>query len=301
MLLKNFTNQELLSRMEKLVRTERKITHLVLLHIIEIEDRKLFAELGYDGMYSYLTQGLGYSESSAYRRLQSARLLRKVPEVAIKIEEGKLNLSQLTQVQKMIKDQARTGNATLTTEATKQVLKRIENKSRFETERMLAVEFERPVQIHESIKPQKDSSVRIELTLGQEQFAELELAKSLLSHVCHDGTWSEVVAQLAKAFNKKRQPCPSSLTQSFTAAKSPTLKASRQHIPIKVQRAVYKSADGSCTYTDKVTGKRCESKYQLQIDQIHPWSLGGSNSLENLRLLCRTHNNLSWEKTTTKY
>ena len=57
------SNDDLISRMEKLVRTERKITHLVLLHIAELEERKVYAELGYDGMYSYLTRGLGYSDN----------------------------------------------------------------------------------------------------------------------------------------------------------------------------------------------------------------------------------------------
>lgn len=42
--------------MRKLVRTERKVTHLVVIHIAEIEARKLYADLGFDGMYSYLTQ-----------------------------------------------------------------------------------------------------------------------------------------------------------------------------------------------------------------------------------------------------
>lgn len=77
--LKNISNFELTQRLEKLVRTERKITHLVLLHIIEIEERKLYAEMGFDGMYTFLTRGLGYSEASAYRRLQAARLVKQVP------------------------------------------------------------------------------------------------------------------------------------------------------------------------------------------------------------------------------
>ena len=109
MTLHNIFNDELILRMQKLVRTERKVMHLVLLHIAEIESRKMYADLGFDGMYSYLTQGLGYSESAAYRRLQSARLLRQVPSVAENIEDGSLNLSQLTQVQKCLKESAKNG------------------------------------------------------------------------------------------------------------------------------------------------------------------------------------------------
>ncbi len=316
MSLTQISNQELISRMEKLVRTERKITHLVLLHIVEIEDRKLYAKLGYDGMYSYLTKGLGYSESSAYRRLQSARLLRKVPEIAVKVEEGKLNLSQLTQVQKSLREQTPSGGQALTPSATLEVLEKIENKSAFETEKVLASEFNRPVQVHEAVRPQKDDSVRIELTFTKEQFAELEQAKSLLSHVCHEGNWSEVISQLAKEFNRKKlspakvvmgnveknndltktqteklQSKQRQLTQSFATKKSQEAKRPRQYISIEIKRALFKKSNGCCEFTDQKTGKRCDSKYQLQIDHIRPWSLGGSNQIENLRLLCRTHNN----------
>lgn len=113
--------------------------------------------MGYDGMYSYLTKGLGFSDGAAYRRLQSARLLKQLPEVAKKVEDGALNLSQLTQVQKCLKEVS-----------------------------------------------QKDHSVHLEITLSAEQFAELETAKSLLSHICVDGKWPDIIATLAEKYNKKK-------------------------------------------------------------------------------------------------
>lgn len=204
MSLLNIGNQELLARLEKLVRTERKITHLILVHILEAEDRKLYAERGFDSMYSYLTKGLGYSEASAYRRLQSARLLKQVPTAAEKIEEGSLNLSQLAQVQKCIREQSKRTGEVVSKESTIEILGKIQNKNSFETEKVLAQEFDLPVQMHESLKPQKDESIRIEMTLSKEQFAQLELAKSLLSHVCPEGTWADVISYLATNFNKRK-------------------------------------------------------------------------------------------------
>jgi len=194
---------ELLSRFNKLVRTERKITHLVLLYIAEIETRKIYADLGFDGMYAYLTRGLGYSEGSAYRRLQSARLLKQVPRVAEMIEAGSLNLSQLTQVQKCLKESAKNGES-ISVEQTLEVLTKLENKNSFETQKTLAQEMNSPVVLHEKLKPQQDNSVRIEMTLTKEQFAELEQARSFLSHICPEGSWSEVISTLAKQFNHRK-------------------------------------------------------------------------------------------------
>lgn len=323
MSLRNVSNSELISRLEKLVRTERKITHLVLLHVLEIEERKLYAEMGFDSMYSYLTRGLGYSESSAYRRLQSARLLKKIPAVAEKLEEGSLNLSQLTQVQKCLKEQTQKSGKTLSTMATSQILERLENKNSYETEKVLAIEFNRPIQSHESIKPQKDESVRVEFTLNKEQMAELEQARSLLSHTCPEGTWSEVISYLAKNFNQKKlqvrqneqsnstprnlnyssvldgehtkssaSASNSFLTQSFAATENSRrqVKRPREYISIYKKRELLRKAQYCCEYSDPKTGTKCISKYQLQVDHVKAWAHGGGNNIGNLRILCRTHN-----------
>lgn len=61
-----------------------------------------------------------------------------------------------------------------------------------------------PIQIQEKVKPQRDESIRLEITLTQEQFEELKQTKDLLSHVCPDGSWSAVIAHLAQAHNKKK-------------------------------------------------------------------------------------------------
>lgn len=288
----NTPNDQLIQRFEKLVRTERKVTHLVLLHIAEIEERKIYAELGYDGMYSYLTRGLGYSEGSAYRRLQSARLLKQVPEVSEKVENGCLNLTQLAQVQKAIKGQS--------SEVAQDVLSKIENKNTFETQKVLAVEFGLPIQTHETLKPQADDSVRIALTFTNEQFQELEAAKNLLSHICPEGTWADVIAILAKKFNKKMEKPErkrSDLMKSVNATEvsprqSKNLKP-RKYISIYIRRKILAKAGHCCEYTDPKSKKKCGSRFQLELDHIQPVALGGSNEISNFRILCRTHNALA--------
>ncbi|WP_155722561.1 DUF222 domain-containing protein [Bdellovibrio bacteriovorus] len=200
---KNSSSAEITLQFEKLVRSERKITHLILHYINEIESRKLYAELGFDSMFSYLTKGLGYSESAAYRRIQSARVLKNIPSVADKLESGALNLSQLTQLQKCIKTEITTGNI-VPAEKTQKILESIEFKNGFETSKVLAVEFNQPPQPYEIVKPQSNKTVRLELTVDENDFNELKRARDLLSHVCPEGTWSDVIITLAKKFNKTK-------------------------------------------------------------------------------------------------
>lgn len=264
-------NHELLTRLEKLSRTERKITHLILWHILEVETRKLFADRGFSSCFEYLTQGLGYSEGSANRRLQSARLLRQVPQIGEKIEAGSLNLSQLSQVQRCIRLQNKSGE-TITTEKAEQILSEVENKNTFETQKILAQEFNFLLQPAEKLIPHKDNSIKLEIIFTEEQMKELELAKSMLSHSCSQGTWAEVISYLAKSHNKKPK------------------STARNYMPVQIRRELFDKANRICEYVDPLTHRKCTSKYQLQIDHLVPVSKGGNNQAANLRILCRTHN-----------
>jgi 5-methylcytosine-specific restriction endonuclease McrA len=53
----------------QIAQSEREILSQVLLHIREVDRRKLFAALGFTSLFDYLTRGLKYSEGSAQRSL----------------------------------------------------------------------------------------------------------------------------------------------------------------------------------------------------------------------------------------
>jgi hypothetical protein len=217
----NFTiisNIELHDRMIRLARTERKLTHHILLHINEIESRHLHLELGFGSMIDYLTKALGYSEGSAYRRLQSARLLKSNPTIAAKIEDGSLNLSQLTQVQRHIRAEKVQGHE-IKTELVHEILCKIENKNTFQTSQELAIAFDVPAKEQEILKPQKDKSVRMEFTFTEEQFENLKQAREYLSHVTHENSWADVIAELANKFvdaKKGRAICLTEKNRTIT-------------------------------------------------------------------------------------
>ena len=60
-------------------------------------------------------------------------------------------------------------------------------------------------------------------------------------------------------------------------------------IPMAIKRRVWQRDDGRCSYVDPRTGRRCASRYLLQIDHEIPYALGGSAEPGNLRLLCFAH------------
>ncbi len=60
--------------------------------------------------------------------------------------------------------------------------------------------------------------------------------------------------------------------------------------------SVFKNSGGRCEYIDSKTKRRCESRHLLEIDHIQPRARGGTNELQNLRILCRSHNLFAAQK-----
>ncbi|UYL08444.1 HNH endonuclease [Bdellovibrio sp. SKB1291214] len=331
MILSALSNEELSGRLETLAHSERKITHLILIHINEMESRRLYAELGFDSMFRYLTRHLKYSEDAAYRRLSAARLLKKSPEIANRLENGSLNLTQLAQVQSALRQDAKfnLNDSTIASDGIPQILDKIENKSSFETKKTLTQEFKLPIAKHEVLEPQRDDSVRLEITLTTEQLKTLETARDLMSHLLPNGNWADFLTLLAekqiqKILGKdvletsksetgkllkptsdiendtKRSSLDVScltkveLVQESLPAKSSThsflAARKRGHIKATTKRGLLAAANYRCEYKNQNTGIKCDSKYQLQIDHIQPIALGGKDDKQNLRVLCRTHN-----------
>ena len=70
---------------------------------------------------------------------------------------------------------------------------------------------------------------------------------------------------------------------------TPKTPASGRAIPAAVKRQVWQRDGGRCSYLDRRTGRRCNSRHLIEIDHILPYALGGGADPENLRLLCHAH------------
>ena len=75
----------------------------------------------------------------------------------------------------------------------------------------------------------------------------------------------------------------------------PTVRRVSRHIPAAIRRAVYERDGGRCRYVDK-KGRRCTEQHRLEFHHHHPYGLGGSHTLEDVRLMCRSHNLLVAEQ-----
>src|SRR4051812_26788436 len=108
--LKSLSNEVLHSETRQAVIKERVATTIVLHHLREVERRRLFSAMAYSSLFEYCQKELGYSESSAQRRISSMRLMKELPEIETQIEDGKLSLSVIAQAQSFFRQEAREGS-----------------------------------------------------------------------------------------------------------------------------------------------------------------------------------------------
>ncbi|HEY2954716.1 MAG TPA: HNH endonuclease, partial [Candidatus Eisenbacteria bacterium] len=113
--------------------------------------------------------------------------------------------------------------------------------------------------------------------------------RALVSHEVPSGELSlvlETALRIAKAEVEKRK---------FGATARPGRSRGSRHIPAAVRRAVHERDGGRCAFVSDA-GKRCAATRFLEIDHIEPVARGGEATLENLRLLCRAHNQYAAER-----
>lgn len=62
------------------------------------------------------------------------------------------------------------------------------------------------------------------------------------------------------------------------------LGESRPYIPLTIRTAVFERDGSRCV--------SCGTTEDLTLDHIYPWSLGGPDTVDNLRVLCRPCNSI---------
>ena len=301
------TNAELEFELKRASTDERILTKRIVELVAEALRRKLWAGRGHASAHRWLVVEFGYSDSSAGRRLDAARLLCDVPDVAEKLATGELTLSGLSQLQSAIHQEEKRTGEKVTAEAKKDVVKKIENQSSAATARTVSAEFPEVSRApRESLKPAGADGWMLTVGLDSAQKAALERARELLSHSHPGATWAEVIAHLAADHAKRADPVARAERRAATAPKMPQgftatedvqrPSLARRPLPRAVRDAALAKAGGACEFTDPRTGARCGDRVRVEVDHVLPKALGGTDEAINLRCLCATHNRSEAER-----
>jgi 5-methylcytosine-specific restriction endonuclease McrA len=147
-----------------------------------------------------------------------------------------------------------------------------------------------------------ESGWSLRVTIDRACKEDLETLTSLLSHKISDGDLAAVLHEAIRCAIEKhgrrkggvapqrqrktdREPRPCADPAAPTST-----------IPATVRREVWKRDGGRCAWVGP-DGRRCNSRWQLELDHIQPQALGGPSTLDNLRVACKPHNMLHAEQT----
>jgi hypothetical protein len=88
--------QQLAGLLRGLLSHERTTRTDFLVYLEEFDRRCFALTLGYGSLFDYCTRGLGLSSSAAYRRIATARMLRRFPELEPMLRDGRLSTTTAT-------------------------------------------------------------------------------------------------------------------------------------------------------------------------------------------------------------
>ena len=314
MRMNTLNNYDLLARTKTLVAEERRTTLALIDCLEEVQRRRLYTELGYASLWEFATKYLGLSEGSAQRRILAMRLVREEPSAKEALASGELTFTNAAKIQAFAQKQEKEGQSI----DTKEVIDQVKNKTQQECERLLMEKAPEKLPDDRKRTVSSKGDQELKFVVSAETFSQLEELKGLLAHSKPRATYAELLQYLLnemlprlkrkKGISKSTATVAASKTKDVTTPRTdvtsetprthlvpPTLRnytpaaTPRVYIPATIRKSIWHRSQGRCEFTAS-TGRRCESRFQLELDHKHPLALGGSHQIENLRILCREHN-----------
>ena len=331
--LSHVSNGELLKNLHDLVARDRITTVELLAHLGEVEARKLFAPAGYPSMHKYCVLHLGLDPEVAYKRVHAARAARRFPQIFDALAQGRLTVTVVVMLEPHLEDQTgaelirvaerktkaevelllarrfpRADLPTLIQPVVQEMSRNLDldpNRAFRTSDACSPVAAPEPANLAPMapnptpvapprIAPLSAESYKLQLTIRKETHDLLRRAQELLGFQVPSGDIDSVLRrglELLVSQLEKRKFAATSSPRKATPRKSDNPR----HIPARVKREVWSRDQGRCTFVGD-GGRRCDTRCDLEFDHVTPVAQGGETSATNLRLRCRTHNQLEAER-----
>jgi len=150
-----------------------------------------------------------------------------------------------------------------------------------------------------SIRPTAPGRYKVQFTASATLRDKLERLQDLMPQadlaVVIEVAVSEKLARLeARRFGAVRAPREASGKAMACRPPGPVgaggkKTTSSRRIPAAVRRTVWERDGGRCRYVD-AQGRRCDATRRLELHHRYPFGYGGGPTVDNICLMCRTHN-----------
>ncbi len=335
------TAREDTTRLAELLKREHLAMADFLVALAAFDEARGWADMGYRSLFYFLLRELGLPKGPAYYRMTAAGLIRKYPELVEPLRDGRLHLSSVTQLARVItpenraevpsrffhlsKREAKEVVAELVPAAApplRTVVTQVRSAAQAPTSAALVLPDEPapahpgqtrhmgeapeivpppPRQQRAQVDPLTAEKSRLHVTVSRRLLEKLSAAQDALSH-SHPGASEETIIEVgldlilqrhAKRRGlgaKPRRPLPPSPPAGErTGERGPSRS---RLVPAHVWRAVWKRDRGCCAWP-LANGGVCASTDQIELDHVNGWALGAGTTVEETRLLCRWHQDVS--------
>ncbi len=326
--LQSIPDDELLHRLAELMGQSRRAEADIVAHIAEVEERRLFARQAFPSMFAYCMDVLHLSEAEAYLRISAARASRKHPILLTMLADGRLHLTLLAphltcenrerllerathrskrQIEELIAAIAPRPDVPA-------VMRKIPERRTLPTAGHLVVP-ERGESLGQGqvptielfldgvaalaasaspvspsvVQPLSPGRYRVQFTASAEFHQKLERLRALMGSKAMDGDLAVVIEEAVTEKLERLEARRFARTRAPRKVSGRPRQGQARHIPAAVRRAVWERDGGRCRYVDEQS-RRCKERDQLNFHHGHPYGLGGEHSVQNIRLMCRAHN-----------
>jgi hypothetical protein len=316
--------------------SQRTSTAALLADLAEIEERRIHATAGYPSMYAWCMAELGMTDDAVVDRIIAARTARKYPAIFAMLADGRLHLTAVLLLEKHLTagnattlleasaGRTKSGIAEMlaarfpSTEILPMVLTSQACAHSPVPERVAPSVFVTPNEFREDAAASKNSPapatipalMRASEPAAPSKVAPIAAGRHLFQFMGDDAQRDLLVAvqdligpdgagdigmiffralELLKSRLEKRKFATTAKPRTTVGTKS------SRGIPAHVRRAVSERDEHRCTFVG-THGRRCPARRGLEFDHIVPIARGGESTVGNVRLLCRTHNQLEAER-----
>ncbi len=283
--------------------------------LVKIEAKKVYLEQGHASLTEYSQKALGLSRDVCWNLVTIVHKSKAIPELRHAVQMGVLPLSKARQIAPH-----------LTKENSQKFIALAQAMPREKLQEALAKESPKIPSVEERARVINATQAELSLCLPKEVMEKIRRAQDRVSE--SQKKWvglAETLEQVVEFYLQHKDPkekarrhevrknkAPVSVKQSHRTVRESAAAArdsefnfrhinkprtkiqtiGRIPIPAGIKHEVIIKNAHQCTYQDPRTKLRCEKERFLHIHHKLPVTMGGTNALENLTMLCSAHHRL---------
>src|SRR5437588_4959050 len=329
------SSSDLRSATWDLVRRSHGLDAALLVHLGEIEERKVYLDWSFPSMFAYCVEELGFSEDVACNRINVARAARRMPIILEVLRSGKVHLAGLrllaphltAENQEKLLAEA-TGKSTRQIEAlvarlapqppVPTIVRKLPSRTSAPESATLSFGTADPVPPPASppalalvpapaptprrderrgrVAPLAEDTFKFQFTASRACHDLLREAQDLLRHRIPDGDVASIFERALRVLVEQVKKERFATGRKARSAPADDADASSsRHIPDAIKREVFERDGGRCTFADG-EGRKCSETGGLEFDHVDGFARTRLHRADRIRLLCRAHNQHAAEK-----